>query len=243
VTLRALLDASGRTPPDVAAGIGIGAARALALLHAAPGAGPEKTAHVALDPAAIRLSRGEVSLAGGGLPADGDPAADLRALGAALHECLAGEPPGAPPRRLEIPGVPASLAAVVDRASGAALPGYASAVALAEAIADAVAAPATPDEVAAYVDAVVLPEEEEQRAPAVAAPASPDSVRTFPRPAAARSASWRLPVVVGIVALAAGFVIGYRARRALRPAPPPAVEPAGGIEHGPEQAPAPAGPR
>ena len=190
MTLRALLDASGRTPPDFAAGIGIGAARALALLHTAPGAGPEKTAHVALDPAAIRLSRGEVSLAGGGLPADGDPAADLRALGAALHECLAGEPPGAPPRRLEIPGVPASLAAVVDRAA-----------------------------------------------------AGRGNVRTESGEAGARSASWRLPVVVGIVALAAGFVIGYRARRALRPAPPPAVEPAGGIEHGPEQAPAPAGPR
>jgi hypothetical protein len=235
VTLRALLDASGRTPPDIAAAIGIGAARALAQVHADEGREGQLVPG-ALDAARIGLSdAGEVLLSAAG----GDPDGDLRALGAALHECLAGEPPGAPPSRLDIPGVPAALAAVVDRATGAAPAGYASAAALAEAIADAVAAPATPAEVAAYVDAIVLPEEGERAAvpgpaasptPAASpepaglgAPRSPDSVRTFPLPAPARPPSRLLPVIVAAVALAVGFGIGFLAQRTHAPqAPQPA---------------------
>jgi hypothetical protein len=143
--------------------------------------------------------------------------------------------------------VPEALAAAVDRASGATAPGYPSATALAEAIVAGIAAPATAADVAAYADAVVPPDEGERQAlrraleaglaaaagdapppppapPAAVVPAAPpparslDSGQTFPMPRPTRVAS-RLPFLVGVIALAIGFAVGFAAQRAHQPSP------------------------
>ncbi len=163
-TLRALLDAAGRTPPDVAARIGIEVAAALSRAHEVVAEGV-RVAHGALDAARIAIAEsGEVSICGLALVPGAEPAGDLRAIGAVLHECLAGEPPGDPPRKLDVPGVPAALAAAVDRACGAAAPPWSGPAALAGAISEAVATPATASGVAAYADAIVPADEGERAA-------------------------------------------------------------------------------
>ena len=199
-------------------------------------------------------------MSGLGLEPEPAPEADVRALGAVLHECLAGEVPGTPPRRLDAPGIPEALAAAVDRAVGAGGPSFAAAGAFADAVAAAVA-PADHAAVAAYADAVLPADEgergavaatlaaalgrrEEERGPEErgpeepppqvadsgvpgtpapappdpvlaeppARPAPPDAAGTFPRPDLGRARS-RVPLVVGAVALAAGFAIGFVAAR------------------------------
>jgi hypothetical protein len=77
-------------------------------------------------------------------------------------------------------------------------------------------------------------------APLPAGVTSPDAVRTFPRPQPSRPSS-RLPVVIGAVALAAGFGIGFRAERALHPAPSPRAESAA-TQAVPERTPDPTAP-
>ncbi len=162
-TLRALLDAGGRLPPDVAVRILIDACAALAQAHAIdPGEG-RRLAHGALDPARIVVGEdGAAFVCGLALAGGGEPADDLRALGSVLFECVAGEPLPEPPRRLEAHGIPAALAAAVDRATGAAGAPFDSAASLAAALAAALP-PATHASVAAYVDAI-LPQDEGERA-------------------------------------------------------------------------------
>jgi hypothetical protein len=165
VTLRELVDAGGRLPPGVALRAGLDASAGLAALHAVDPGDGRPLCHGALGlERLLVLEDGTVAVAGLGAAAasggpDPDPAADVRALGLALHECLAGEPAAAPPVRLDAPGVSAALAAAVDRALG--VPGtepFASAAALGEALAAAgEAAPRTA--VAAYADAILPPGE------------------------------------------------------------------------------------
>ena len=162
-TLRALLDASGRLPPDVAARVALDASAALARAHAVDAGDGVRLVHGAVDAARIVVGEdGSAFVCGLGLAGGGDPAKDLLALGAVLHEVLAGEPPGEPPQPLGVPGIPAALAAAVDRATGAAGPPFPSAAALGEAIA-AASPPAAHAAVAAYADAV-LPADEGERA-------------------------------------------------------------------------------
>jgi hypothetical protein len=87
----------------------------------------------------------------------------VRALAAVLHECLVGEPPAAPARPLDAPGLPPALAAVVDLALGATggQP-LRSAAVLGEAVAAALPL-ATREAVASYVEAI-LPAAEGERA-------------------------------------------------------------------------------
>jgi hypothetical protein len=263
--LRALLDAAGRLPADVAARAILDAAEGLARAHAVDAGGGARLAHPALDPSALVISDdGPAFVSGLGLGTASDLAADVRALGAALHECLAGEPAGAPPRKLDVPGLPAALVAAVDRATGADGPPLPTVAALAEAVAAAIA-PASHGAVAAYADAVLPPDAGERarlRRVLSAAlggdilevsaelleagpPAGPgagsapgggeasgggratqtlESARVFAAPSR-RPASSRLPVVVGVIALAAGFAAGFFAQRASRPPPPPAAAP------------------
>jgi hypothetical protein len=239
--LRALLDAAGRTPPDVAVRVGLDVAAGLTAAHAVEIAGA-RLAHGAVDAAAIVVGdRGDISLSGLGLVAGATPEADLRRLGAILHECVAGEPPAEPPCPLDVPGVPPALAAAVDRATGAAHHGLDGPASLAAALGAALATPAAPSDVAAYLDAILPPDEGERAAvrttlaaalarvaTSPATPAQPlrattppDSARTFARPAPTATRS-RLPAVAGAIALAVGFAAGLAAQRALRRPPAPA---------------------
>ena len=248
--LRALLDAAGRTPPDVAVRVGLDVAAGLTAAHAVE-IGGTRLAHGAVDAAAIVVGdRGDISLSGLGLVAGATPEADLRRLGAILHECVAGEPPAEPPRPLDVPGVPPALAAAVDRATGAAHHGLDGPASLAAALGAALATPAAPSDVAAYLDAILPPDEGERAAvrttlaaalarvaTSPATPAQPlrattppDSARTFARPAPASTAARsRVPAVAGAIALAVGFAAGLVAQRSLRrPLAPvsPSVAPA-----------------
>jgi hypothetical protein len=154
-TLRALLDAGGRLPADVAARIAVDVCGALARAHATNAGDGRPLAHGAISADHVLVGDdGAARLCGFGEDAGGDPAGDLRALAAVLHECLAGEPPPATPAPIDVPGVPAALAAAVDRALGAAPGGApASAAALAEAI--SAAQVARQADVASYAEAIL----------------------------------------------------------------------------------------
>jgi hypothetical protein len=162
-TLRALLDAGGRLPPDVAARALLDACAAVARANAVDAGDGRRLVHGAIAPARIVVGEdGAAFVCGLGLAGGGEPSADVRALGAVLFECVAGEPPGDPPRRLDLPGVPPALAAAVDRATGAGGEPFPSAEALAAALAAAVP-PADHASVASYADAI-LPRDEGERA-------------------------------------------------------------------------------
>ena len=77
-------------------------------------------------------------------------------------------------------------------------------------------------------DVVEVSAELIEPAPAAAMPPAPprEPARVFAAPSP-RPASLRLPVVVALGALAAGFAIGFLAQRASRPPPAGAAEPAG----------------
>jgi hypothetical protein len=162
-TLRALLDAGGRLPPELAARAILDACAALRRAHSMDGGDGRPLVHGALAPARVVIGEdGMAFVSGLGLVGGSDPVVDVRALGAVLFECLTGEAPGFPPRPLDVPGVPTALAAIVDRAIGAAAPPLGSAAELAEGIASAIS-PAPHAAVAAYADAI-LPEDEGERA-------------------------------------------------------------------------------
>lgn len=158
-TLRALLDAGGRLPPDVAARVAVDVCGALSRAHATDAGDGRALAHGALTASHVLVGEdGVARLCGFGEGAGGDPAADLRALAAVLHECLAGEPPAPTGARLDAPGIPAALAAAVDRALGATPEGpYPTPAALADAI--AAARVASQSDVAAYAEVIVPAEE------------------------------------------------------------------------------------
>jgi hypothetical protein len=216
-TLRALLDAGGRLPADVAARALLDACAAVARAHAVDAGDGRRLVHGAITAGRIVVGEdGGAFVCGLGLAGGGEPAADVRALGAVLFECVAGEPPGEPPRRLDVPGDAAALASAVDRATGAAGEPFSSAETFAAAIAAALP-PADHGAVAAYADAI-LPRDEGERSelrrtlasalgagdalevsaelvveptdPGVAAPAPP-------APASGRTGPPRTPDVVG----------------------------------------------
>ncbi|HET6438330.1 MAG TPA: PEGA domain-containing protein [Anaeromyxobacter sp.] len=206
-TLRALLDSSGRLPPELALRVATDTAAGLSAVHAVDPGDGQPLAHGALTAERILVGEDGGSLlqglgAGGGR----SPAEDVRALAAVLVEALSGDPPSTPPRPLDAPGVPAAVAAVLDRALGA-VPGerFETAAGLAAAL-SAAQPPASPDAVAVYLSAAapapvpfVSPEAPEVSAELiapgpdplaggglVAAEASPppDAAITFPAPVA-----------------------------------------------------------
>lgn len=246
-TLRALLDGGGRLPPELVVRAGLDACAALAAVHAVDAGEGQPLAHGALAPDRVLVADdGSCLVSGLGTGGAGTPAGDLRALGATLHECLAGEPPAAAPAPLEAPGIPPALAAVVDRALGAGgQDPFASAEALGEALAGALPA-APPEAMAAYLEAI-LPAGEGERgevlrmvaralSPAGAERAVP--VRPAPEITAEVSAELlapapaRRPAVVAQPPPAAPAV-------AVAVAPAPAAGPAGLAAALPAQAPAP----
>lgn len=164
VSLAQLLESGGRLPADVAACVVQDVAAGLSALHACDLGEAEPFTHGAIGPEWVVVGEdGAARL--GGLGAGSRSAgveADVRALAAVLHACLAGEPPADPPRPLDVPGLSPELAALVDRVLGAA-PGDAprTARALAEELARAT--PVAPHaQVAAYVEAM-LPAGEGER--------------------------------------------------------------------------------
>jgi len=157
-TLRAILDAGGRLPHDVAARIAVDACAAIARAHALDAGAGRSLVHGAIDPSRIVISdEGAALVAGFGTGVGGGAADDIRALAAVLHECLAGEAPGPAAAALDAPGIPPALAVVVSRALAPAQ-GLPSAAALAEAV--VAAGPiASHADVAAYADAILSPDD------------------------------------------------------------------------------------
>jgi len=163
VSLRALLDAAGRLPPDLAARVASDACAGVAALHRTEAEPGVPLVHGALEPGWIAIGPDGAALVGGaGAGGEGGIAADVRALAALLHECLAGEPPGPEATGLDQPGIPPALAEVARAALAAPGSDREAAGALGAAI---VAALPLADRaaVAAYAEAI-LPEGEGARA-------------------------------------------------------------------------------
>ena len=157
VTVRELLDAGGRLPPDVAVRIAVDACAGLAHVHGRAGPDEKPLVHGALTARSLLVTPSGAAVVTGFCaegPAGAGPADDLRALGTVLYECLAGEPPPEARRPLDAPGVPPALAAAVERA----LAGERSAEAISRALAQAVP-PAGREAAAAYADAIVPADE------------------------------------------------------------------------------------
>jgi eukaryotic-like serine/threonine-protein kinase len=180
VTLRALLEAGGRLPVDVAARIVLDACAGVAFASARDAGEGKGLAHGRLAPERLVVGEdGLTAVAGfGGGGEEATPAADATALAAILYECLAGEPAPSSPRPLDVSGIPEMLGADLFRALRGG--GYPTAEAFAEAV-TASADPAPREAVAAYVEAIVPADEGERAALAfalrAALPAAPRKAR------------------------------------------------------------------
>jgi hypothetical protein len=186
-TLRAILDAAGRLPPELAVRVAVDACAGLGAVHALnPGDG-QPLAHGAVCAERLLVSEeGVVRLGGVGTAAGRSAPADVRALAAVLYEALSGEAPAAPAAALDVPGIPAGLALVVDGAidgEGA----FPSAEAFAAALSAAVP-PAPAAALAAYAEAVRPADVAPQGSPAAepAAPAPPRPAPPAPPPVPVR---------------------------------------------------------
>ena len=103
-TLRALLDASGRLPVELAVRLGCDAAAGLAALHAVDPGDGQPFAHGAVGAERILVAEDGTSLLQGvGVGAGRSQVDDLRALAAALIEAVSGEAPASPPYRSTSP--------------------------------------------------------------------------------------------------------------------------------------------
>jgi len=156
-SLRELLDTGTRVPPEVAARIVVEACDAVQHSHGRAAEQGLPFAHGALRAERILVGLdGSVVVSGFGRAAEGDgtpptPLEDVRALGALLLQCLAGEQPSG----AGLPGVPDRLAEVATRAEAG--QGFESADALRRAITDAVPL-ASPERVRAWADGVMPPD-------------------------------------------------------------------------------------
>ncbi|HYD43436.1 MAG TPA: PEGA domain-containing protein [Anaeromyxobacter sp.] len=178
-TVRALLEASGRMPAELAVRVACDAAAGIAAMHALDPGDGVPFAHGALSAERILVAEdGAALVTGVGTGAGRSAPDDVRSLAVALAEMITGEPP-APAAALDSTGVPPALVAVVDRARGVggeALPR--SAAALAEALAAAFP-PAAATAVAVYVESSAPPP---AAVPAPAAPASAAPPARAPAP-------------------------------------------------------------
>jgi hypothetical protein len=238
-TLRQLLDAAGRLPPEVAARIAADAAAALAGAHAADRGDGHPLVHGAVGPETISVAEdGAGFVAAFAVVGGDDPAADVRALGAMLHEALTGDAPRVPVRPLDVPGIPSALAAVVDRALGigsgapldtasglvgalsaatpladrAAVASYAQAILPAARGPDPIAAVSRPAAPAPQPEEVSAELVVEQASPAPvsghSSPTAPEAARVFPAPPPAARRS-AAPLAVALACGVIGFVIGF----------------------------------
>lgn len=186
--LRLLLDASGRLPVELAVRVLCDVAAGLAALHALDPGDGQPLAHGALSAERILVAEDGTSLVSGVGTGGGRSAADdVRALAAVAAELLTGEAPLAGP--LDVPGVPAAVAAVIDRARGVAGEPLTGAAAFSAALAGAFA-PATAAAVAVYVGAVAPPPGVVP--PPVAVPPRPPPVPEAPEVSAELIAPGRL---------------------------------------------------
>lgn len=155
-SVRALLDAGGRLPADVAARVVIDVSAAVAKAHALDGGDGKALVHGSIDCARIAVAPdGSAMVSGFAVSGGGRPDADVRGLAAVLHEMVAGERPEPTTQKIDAPGIPAELSHALARALGAEPAGpFPSAVAFAEALA-AAGPVASRDAVAAYVEAIL----------------------------------------------------------------------------------------
>jgi len=183
-TLRALLDASGRLPVELAVRVIFDVAAGLGALHAIDPGDGQPLAHGAVAADRVLVAEDGSSLVTGiGAGGGRSVAEDVRALAAVLHEAITGEPAESPARPLSAPGVSVALAAVVDRALGAAPGGpFPSAQAFSEAVTQAYP-PAAVEAVAVYAEAAAPPPLPPPEAAAVQPPAAASAPP--PPPAAA----------------------------------------------------------
>jgi len=155
VALREALDAAGRMPAPVAARVALDLCEAVAALHAFDAGDGRPLVHGAIAPDRVWMGdQGQAELCGLGTGGGKDPTDDVRGVADVLAWCLSGEKPG---ERFDAPGVPPSIASVVTRyrSPASAVLGPA---ALSEAIAAGVKpAPATREEVAAWVSSALPP--------------------------------------------------------------------------------------
>jgi eukaryotic-like serine/threonine-protein kinase len=260
-TIRALLDAAGRLPPEIAARVVADACAAVASAHAIDTGEGQPLVHGSLSPDRIAVGHdGGALVSGFGAAGGGVAAADVRALAAVLHECLSGEPPSGDEVSLALPGIPPSLAEVVARvlhgeppsagelgraiAGAVPLAAHAEVMAYAEAILPAArgeragASDAQDSRASAAEDpaeAVGEAEDPVRRAPAaepLQPPGGADAARVFAAPPPAPTRS-RLPLLVAVCALA-GFAVGFAAARSgLGAAPAPALTPGETANGGP----------
>lgn len=120
-SLRELLDTGTRMPPEVAARIVAEACAAVAHAHGRAAGEGRPFAHGALRAERVLIGiDGAVAVSGFGRASEGDgapptPAEDVRALGALLQACLAGEEPSSG----GLPAVPVELARVAASAAEA----------------------------------------------------------------------------------------------------------------------------